>query len=187
MDWLPRVTQVLRHTLPDIEFKVVSLQSPSLANALQRAEVDLGFLRVESRPDLRFDVVAQEPLIVVMPSGYRLAKADAIDPRRLADEIFIGSSDIPHVLGHVVAEYFSAQNIKVQPSGFLLNDYGTGISLVSSTGGVTLLPAYVQSLMPRSVVSRKLKGVQPTIDIAVGYRHDNRSPILKQVLDSILS
>ncbi len=187
VDWLPWVTQVLRHELPGIEFKVVSLQSPSLANALQRAEVDLGFLRVEPRPDLRFDVVAKEPLIVLMPSDHRLARMDVIDPREFTKEIFIGYSDIPHVLRDVVAEYFDALNIEIEPTGYLLNDFGTGISLVSSTGGVTLLPAYVESLMPRSVVSRKLKGVQPTIDIAVGYRKDNPSPILRHVLDNILN
>jgi LysR family transcriptional regulator, hca operon transcriptional activator len=184
-DWLPRVTQLLRDDLPNIEFKVVSLQSPSLADALQRGDVDMGFLRVEPRPDLRFEVIAKESLVVIMPSDHRLADAGPIDPRQLANETFIGYSDIPHVLRDVVAEYFKANGIEVEPCSYVLDDFGTGISLISSTRGVTLLPTYVEPLLPWSVVSRQLTGVQPTIDIAVGYRTDNESPVLRKVLGNI--
>jgi len=137
VEWLPRVTQLLRDDLPNIEFKVVSLQSPSLADALQRGEVDMGFLRVEPRPDLRFEVIARELLLVIMPSDHRLANAELIDPRELAHETFIGYSDIPHVLRDVVAEYFKTKGIEIEPSNYVLDDFGTGISLVSSTHGVT--------------------------------------------------
>jgi LysR family transcriptional regulator, hca operon transcriptional activator len=184
-DWLPRVTQLLRDDLPNIEFKVISLQSPSLADALQRGDVDMGFLRVEPRPDLRFEVIAKESLVVIMPSDHRLANTGPIDPRELANETFIGYSDIPHVLRDVVAEYFKANDIEVEHCNYVLDDFGTGISLISSTRGVTLLPTYVEPLLPWSVVSRQLTGVQPTIDIAVGYRTDNQSPILKKVLGNI--
>jgi LysR family transcriptional regulator, hca operon transcriptional activator len=60
-----------------------------------------------------------------------------------------------------------------------------GISLVASTRGVTLLPAYVEPLLPWSIVSRKLKGEQPVIDLAIGYREDNPSPVLKTFLAGI--
>lgn len=185
VNWLPGVTQLLRDDLPNIEFKVVSLQSPSLADALQRGEVDMGFLRVEPRPDLRFEVIAKESLVVIMPSDHRLASVEFVDPHELAHETFIGYSDIPHVLRDVVAEYFKTKGIEVEPSNYVLDDFGTGISLISSTRGVTLLPTYVEPLLPWSVVSRQLTGVQPTIDIALGYRTDNTSAILKKVLDNI--
>jgi LysR family transcriptional regulator, hca operon transcriptional activator len=184
-DWLPRVTHLLVDDLPNIEFKVVSLQSPSLADALQRGDVDMGFLRVEPRPDLRFEVIAKESLVVIMPSDHRLANVGPIDPHELAHETFIGYSDIPHVLRDVVAEYFKAEGIDVEPCNYVLDDFGTGISLISSTRGVTLLPTYVEPLLPWSVVSRQLTGDQPTIDIAVGYRTDNKSVILKKILENI--
>ncbi|WP_321871907.1 LysR substrate-binding domain-containing protein [Paraburkholderia tropica] len=184
VDWLPGVTQVLRDQLPNIEIKVTSLQSPALADALQRGDVDLGFLRVEPRPDLRFEVVAQEPLVVVMPSDHPLASGGAIDPKALGKTGFIGYSDIPHVLRDVVGHYLEMHGVATQ-SEYRLDDFGTGITLVSSTGGVTLLPAYVEPLLPWSVTSRRLIGVQPTIDIAVGYRVDNPSPVLAIFLSKL--
>ena len=53
------------------------------------------------------------------------------------------------------------------------------VSLVASTGGLALMPAYAKNLLPASVVSRPLEGEAPTIDLAVGYSKANSSPILK--------
>ncbi|CAM3555230.1 Transcriptional regulator [Bordetella sputigena] len=184
VDWLPGITELLRDELPRLEFKVTSLQSPALADALQRGEVDAGVLRVEPRPDLRYEVIAQEPLLVIMPSGHRLASQSDIDPADLASETFIGYSDVPHVLRDVVTAYLARYGVKINPR-YRLDDYGTGLTLVTSTGGITLLPAYVEPLLPWSVVGRRLKGVQPTIDIALGYRADNPSPTLRMLLSSL--
>ncbi|OZI23884.1 transcriptional regulator [Bordetella genomosp. 9] len=184
VDWLPGITEVLRDELPKLEFKVTSLQSPALADALQRGEVDAGILRVEPRPDLRYEVVAQEPLLVIMPSGHRLASQGEIDPSDLAGETFIGYSDVPHVLRDAVAAYLAKHGVAIHPR-YKLDDYGTGLTLVTSTGGITLLPAYVEPLLPWSVVGRRLKGVQPTIDIALGYRADNSSPALGTLLANL--
>jgi LysR family hca operon transcriptional activator len=59
------------------------------------------------------------------------------------------------------------------------------ISLVASTGGLALMPAYAEQLLPPSVVSRPLKGEVPTIDVAVGYSESNTSPILKLFLSRL--
>jgi LysR family hca operon transcriptional activator len=51
--------------------------------------------------------------------------------------------------------------------------------------GMTLIPAYVENLMPWSVVSRPLAGNVPTIDLAVGYKKTNNSPVLKLFLSRL--
>lgn len=184
VDWLPQVTEVLRNELKNIDLKVTSDFSPDIADAVQRGDIHAGFSRVEVRPDVTYHVVAREPIAVILPREHRLAAQSEIDPRELADEQFIGYSDIPHVLRGVVERYLRGVGVKVAPTHYLDN-FTTGISLVASTRGVTLLPAYVLSSLPASVVSRKLKGETPTIDLALGYRKDNQSPVLKQLLDGI--
>jgi LysR family hca operon transcriptional activator len=184
VDWLPHVTQILRDDLRNIDFKISSLFSPDVADALQRREIDLGFCRIEPRRDVTYQVIAHEPIVAVVPSDHRLASHAEIDPRELRDEMFIGYSDTPHVLRDVVDRYFRKCRVKVTPSHYLDN-FATGISLVASTRGITLLPSYVEPLLPWSVVSRKLKGKGPTIDLAVGYRADNPSPVLKTFLARI--
>jgi LysR family hca operon transcriptional activator len=184
VDWLPRVTSILRDELPRIEFKVVSLYSPDLAQALQAGEIDLGFLRVEPAPDVTYRVIAKEPLVAILPSDHRLALQAEVDPHELEGETFVGFSDVPHVLRDVVDAYLRRNGVELTPSHHIDN-FAMGMSLVASTRGVALLPAYVEPLLPWSVTSRPLKGEPPTIDLAVGYRADNPSPVLATFLKGI--
>jgi len=59
------------------------------------------------------------------------------------------------------------------------------MSLVASTRGLALMPAYAKNMLPWSVVSRPLQGEAPTIDLAVGYSKANTSPILKLFLSRL--
>lgn len=181
VDWLPHVTRILRAELPKIEFKVTSMFSPDVAEALRNGEIDLGFMRVEQQPDVTFVVIAKEPIVVVLPSDHPLAEEREIDPKALEGETLVGFSDFAIVLRGVVEGYLHGKGIELTPSHRVENP-ATVLSLVASLRGVALMPAYIEALLPWSVVSRPLKGEPPTIDLAVGYRSDNPSPMLKTFL-----
>jgi DNA-binding transcriptional LysR family regulator len=66
-----------------------------------------------------------------------------------------------------------------------VDNLAMAISLVASTRGLALMPAYARDLLPWSVVSRPLEGAAPTIDLAVGYSKANSSPILKLFLSRL--
>jgi len=184
MNWLPRVMHVLREELKSIEVKVSSDYSPDLAEALVRGRLDAAFLRVEPGYDLAYHVVDREPLIVLMPSDHRLTAKQAIHPREFVGEIFIAGSNKARVLRAVTEEYLrrSGVNIKVDHG---VDDMAMAMSLVASTRGLALMPAYAKSLLPWSVVSRPLEGEEPTIEVAVGYNTSNSSPILKVFLSRL--
>jgi LysR family hca operon transcriptional activator len=55
--------------------------------------------------DLAYEVVDHEPLIVLMPSDHRLTSREAIHPRELVGEIFIGGSNKATVLRAVTEDY----------------------------------------------------------------------------------
>lgn len=184
VEWLPYVTRVLRAELPNMELRVTSLHSRDLADALQRGELDAGFMRIEPRPDVEYRVIAKEPLLAIVPSDHRLAAQERIAPQDFADQVFIGFSDVPHVLRGVVNDYFRGNGVSVEPS-YHIDNVAAAISLVASERGVALLPAYVEKLLPWSVVSRELTGETPTIDLVLGYRRDNASPVLRALLDGI--
>lgn len=184
VEWLPHVTQILRDQLKEIDFRVSSDFSPAVAEAVQRGEIDLGFSRVEPQPDVTYEVIASEPIVAILAGDHPLAGRSEIDPVELGQFPFIGYTDTPHVLRGIVERYLRERGVSVSSSHFL-DSFATGISLVASTGGLTLLPAYVEKLLPRSVVSRPLAGATPVIEIAVGYRKDNPSPVLQDFLRSI--
>jgi LysR family transcriptional regulator, hca operon transcriptional activator len=184
VDWLPHVTRILRTELPKIEFRVTSMYSPDLAEALHNGEIDLGFLRVEPKPGVTYEVIAKEPIVVILPSDHKLAAEQAIDPKRLEGETLVGFSDFALVLRAVVEGYLRKKNVDLTPS-HRVETFSTVLSLVSSVRAVALMPAYVEALLPWSVVSRPLKGEALTIDLAVGYRSDNQSPILRTFLAAL--
>ena len=184
MNWLPQAMHVLRDELKNIEVTISSDYSPDLAEALARGRLDLAFLRVEPGYDLEYHVVDQEPLIVLMPSDHRLTAKQAIHPRELVGEIFIGGSNKAHVLRAVTEDYLrrSGLDIKLDHG---VDNMAMAMSLVASTRGLALMPAYAKNLLPSSVVSRPLEGEAPTIDLAVGYSKANSSPILKLFLSRL--
>jgi LysR family transcriptional regulator, hca operon transcriptional activator len=184
VNWLPRAMHVLHDELPNIEVTVSSDYSPDLAEALARGRLDLAFMRVEPGYDLGYHVVDREPLIVLMPSDHRLTAKQAIHPRELVGEIFIGGSNKATVLRAVTEDYLRRSGVDLKLDHGVDN-MAMAMSLVASTRGVALMPAYAKNLLPSSVVSRPLEGEAPTIDVAVGYSKSNTSPILKLFLSRL--
>lgn len=181
MSWLPEAMHILRAELPNIDVTVSSDYSPDLADAVARGQLDLAFLRAEPDYDLTYQPVTQEPLVVLMPSDHRLASHQTIRPQDLVGEPFIGMGNKATVLRAVIDAYLEQAGVAITP-GQVVDNPAMVMSLVASTRGVTLIPAYAQNLMPWSVVSRPLAGQVPTIDLAVGYSKANPSPILKMFL-----
>jgi LysR family transcriptional regulator, hca operon transcriptional activator len=182
--WLPVATQVLRDELPNIEVRVSSDHSITLADDLQRGKLDVAFLRREQRPDLDYKLAAREPLLVFLPSDHRLAGQTTIGPHDLAGETFIGVSRTPHVLRDVISDYFKRAGVEITPH-YEIDNFAMAISLVASTRGVALLPASAENFLTWSVTSLPLTGEAPSIDLVVGYHKANTSPILKMFLSRI--
>src|ERR1700726_90208 len=184
MNWLPRAMNVLRDELKDIHVTISSDYSPDLAEALVRGRLDVAFLRVEPTFDLCYDVVDHEPLIVLMPSDHRLTSREAIHPREFVGEIFIGGSNKATVLRAVTEEYLHRCGLDIKPDHGVDN-MAMAMSLVASTRGLALMPAYAKNLLPESVIARPLQGEAPMIEVAVGYSKTNTSPILKLFLSRL--
>jgi LysR family transcriptional regulator, hca operon transcriptional activator len=184
VDWLPRATSLLRGQLASIEIRVSSDHSATLVDELVQGKLDIAILRAEKIPDIEIKVIAQEPLVAILPSDHRLARLKSVDVRDFAGETYIGISKVPRVLRALIATYLTKRKIDLIPS-FEIDNYAMAVSLVASTRGVALLPASARHFLPWSVVSRPLKGEAPTIDVAVGYHKANNSPILKGFLSRL--
>jgi LysR family transcriptional regulator, hca operon transcriptional activator len=185
MTWMPEALRILRDELPNIDVMISSQYSPQLAEAIMKGAVGAGFLRRERGvPGLAFRTLVKEPLVVVLPSDHRLAKRKAISPAELVGETFVGVSHTAPVLRGIIDDYLKRSGVNITP------DHETehvvmGVSLVASTGGVALLPAYAQNFLTRSVTSRPLKGESPTVELVLGYKKTNESPILKLLLSRL--
>jgi LysR family hca operon transcriptional activator len=185
LTWMPEALQILRDELPNIDVMISSQYSPLLADGLSKGKIDAAFLRREQgAPDLAFRLLVKEPLVVVLPGNHRLAALKAVSPQDLVGETFVTVSQTAPVLRGVIDNYLKRSGIKITPAHEA--DHVTmGMSLIVSTRGVGLLPAYALNFLPSSVTSRPLKGDTPTVDLVLGYRKSNKSPILKLLLSRL--
>ncbi|MCW6507755.1 LysR substrate-binding domain-containing protein [Lichenifustis flavocetrariae] len=180
-DCIPPTTSLLRNDLPGLEVRVFSGFSVDLAEDLLRGRLDVAFLRREPTSDLEFRHVLSEPLVAVLNAGHPLAARASVDPRDLAAETFIGISPVPRILREVVYGYLERVGVSVVPS-FEIDNFAMAMSLVQANDGVALLPASIEVYLPPAMVSRPLSGEQPTIDLMLGFRAGNKSPILAKFL-----
>jgi LysR family hca operon transcriptional activator len=185
MDWLPEAIRILHDELPNMQVTVSSQYSPDLANALVRGRLDVAFMRPEAQtPELAYRLVTKEPLVVVMPNDHPLASRQAIDPRDVVGETFITVSNTAPTLRVIIDDYLKQSNLGISPD-HEVDNLAMAMSLIASTRGVALLPAYAKNFMPWSVISRPIEGDMPTIDLVIGYNKANTSPTLKLFLSRL--
>ncbi len=183
--WMPEALRILRDELPNIDVMISSQYSPLLADGLSKGKLDAAFLRRERGvAGLAFRLLVKEPLVVILPADHRLAALKSISPRDLLGETFVTVSDTAPVLRIVIDNYLKRSGIKIKPT-HEVDNLAMAMSLIASTGGVGLLPAYALNFLLSSVTSRPLKGDTPSIELVLGHKKSNQSPILKLLLSRL--
>jgi LysR family hca operon transcriptional activator len=190
--WLPEALKLLRNELPNIHVVISTQNSPQLAAALLHGGIDVAFLRREDgSDDLEFTPLVEESFEVFLPSDHPFAAKAAIDVHEIVGETFISVSGTAlsvsgkqPALRRAIDTYLKGNGIEIKPS-HEVDNLGGVMSLIASTRGIALLPRYARTFLPASVTTRPLQGVGPTIDLSVGYRRANTSPILKLFLSRV--
>jgi LysR family hca operon transcriptional activator len=185
VDWMQPALRVLRDELPNTDVTVSSQYSPDLADALRRGKLDVAFMRREKDGgDLDYRLLIREPLMAAMPSDHPLAALETVGIEEIARESFIHMSKTAPVLRELIDDYLKRSHVSIAPS-HEVDNIAMAMSLIASTRGVALLPAYAQNFLPWSVISKPLKGDVPTIDLVAGYNKANNSPTLKLFLSRL--
>ena len=140
---------------------------------------------------MEFRTLVEESFEVFLPSNHPLAAKDAINMQEIVGETFISVSGTAlsisgkqPALRRAIDKYLKDNGIEIRPS-HEVDNLGGVMSLIPSTRGIALLPVYAKTFLPDSVTTRPLRGVGPKIDLSVGYRKANPSPILKLFLSRI--
>ena len=185
LTWMPEALRILRDELPNVDVMISSQYSPLPANGLSKGTIDAAVLRREKGvPGSAFRLLVKEPLMVVLPSDHPLAERQAIRPGDLVGETFVTVSGTAPVLRQVIDGYLKRSGVNITPA-HEVDHLAMAISLIASTRGLGLLPAYAQNFLPRSVTSRPLQGVPPTVDLVLGYNRANQSPVLRLLLSRL--
>ena len=190
--WLPAALKLIRDELPSIHVVISTQNSPQLAAAILHGEWAVAFLRREDgTDDIEFLTVTEEQFKVFLPSRHPLAANKKISLQEIARERFISVSGTAlsisgkqPALRRTIDRFLHENGIVIRPS-YEVDNLGGVMSLIASTGGVALLPVYAKTFLPDTVITRPLEGMGPKIDLSIGYRKANSSPILKLFLSRV--
>lgn len=185
IDLLPEVDRILRDAFPGIDIRLSSDYSPSLAKALMRRRLDAAFIRPEEHMEgLICRRVRADPLVFVFPTDHRLASQAAVAPEEIRDEIFYLPSKSAPSVRRAVFDYLGRAGIDLK-SDREVHNVVHAISMIASTRGVMMLPAYTKRYLPETITTRPVRGDAPVLDLVVAYHKANKSPILKQLLSEV--
>lgn len=166
--------------------------SPQLAAAILHGGIDVAFRRREDgTDDIECRTLIDEHFKVFLPSKHPLTANQKITLQEIARERFISVSGTAlsisgkqPALRRTIDRFLRENGIEIRPS-YEVDNLGGVMSLIASTGGVAILPVYAKTFLPDTVVMRPLEGVGPTIDLSLGYRKANNSPILRLFLSQV--
>jgi DNA-binding transcriptional LysR family regulator len=184
---VPSIFRLMRTRYPEISLVLRDLTTEEQMEAIQARRLDIGLIRppVIASKSLTMQVIAREPLVVVLPQTHRLARQKKISPKALAGEPFL---QVPRHL----APGFYDQFISIcTGAGFFpqivqeARTTQTIISLVAVGMGISIVPASLRRLQRTGVVYRSLEGPAPTTELAVIWRHEEKNRVLRSFLEII--
>lgn len=183
---LPQILRAFRERFPDVELDLHEMTTSGQLQALQEQQIHLGFMIPPvNDKTLSVKLIRQEAFVVVLPETHPLATQPEIALPALASEQFI------LVSRHLEPGYYDQCISLFQRAGFSpkviqkASQKQTILSLVAAGMGVSLAPASIQNLHRAGVVYTALKASALKVELAVVWRSDELSPVLRLFLEVV--
>jgi DNA-binding transcriptional LysR family regulator len=160
----------------EVDVHLRELTTAAQLRQLESGQIDVGFIRPASeRAGLAIETVEREPVVVALPESHRLAAEAALDLEQLAGEtlVLLGREESPGV-----RESLAGATERVHGDVQEVREMQTVIALVRAGVGISLVPGSVRALAREGVVYRELREGGPTVELAMAWRSEDRSPVL---------
>jgi DNA-binding transcriptional LysR family regulator len=170
----PRLIHAYRTQRPKVNISLLELSSSLQIEAIEQRELDVGLLRLPDnapRTELVFTPLMEEPLLVAMHAGHRLAKATSIKIKDLRGDPFIA---YPRAAGVAVSQQILALCAKrgFEPQVVQEAQQASTLIGLTATGlGIALVPATLQTIAVPGVVFRMLDETDTTTTLYIAHRY----------------
>ncbi len=190
LDIVPRIVLHFRNRFPNVEVVLHNMDRETQIKALQERRIQIGFNRFfQDYPDLVWEQVVHEKMLVAAPSDHPLTKNDVVSLRDLAGEplIFYPRTNQPGGFSNYLLRIF--YNLNIDPHIVQnVDDVVTAVAFVSSGLGLTLCVESVQNLrLPGVSYLPLVEGDATAFDLSVIYRAAEDSQLLDAFLESVKS
>lgn len=183
--FLPELIRHFRQLSDGVEVVLSELTTIQQAEALKAGRIDVGFGRLPlDDPELRCDVLVEEPLVAALPLRHPLLKSRQLTLDMLAAEPFILYPARPRPsYADQVLQHFRARGLRLSAS-LDANEMQTAIGLVAAGLGVTLVPASVQRLQRDDIAYRPLSEKDVGSPIIMNRRTGDDNPDLLRLIEA---
>ena len=165
---------------PDVRLTLTEMNSHLLMEKLVRGEVDAAFIRpgLENSKDVRMKRLADEPMLIALPSHHPLAVHPKLPISALANEAFVlfprivGLSlydDVVEACRNAGFEMIVAQEAPQMPSV---------VNLVGADLGVSIVPTAIAQIKLAGVTYRPIEGEPLLARLGLVSMKNNRSPLI---------
>ncbi len=184
---LPRLARTAAAEMPGVTLRFVpGLLTAAQEEALVERRIDVAVLRPPLlRPELTVRRLARERMVVAVPDGHRLGDQGPVRLSDLETEGFVAYGVPGSVVDSVVVQ--ACLNV-----GFLPRRTGEAaqtpimLTLVAAGTGIAVLPESVRALQVDGVTYLPLAD-EATVELALAWRSDDRSPALARLVDALES
>lgn len=184
---LPRYFQALRLEHPDIELQLNVMMSERQFVALERGEIDAGFLfnRPKGDPRLGYLNISQDDHILAIPSDHRLARAARITLSDLKDEPLIFPSQTLNRTHHGrLTAMCLAAGLNPRIVHRADNEH-TILNMVSTGMGLAFVNESCRTRGYNDIVLRPIEGFSIPVDLDLVWRIDQMTPALNLFVERV--
>jgi DNA-binding transcriptional LysR family regulator len=185
-DILPQSRQLFKKQFPNVELTFVEMRTDDQAQALHEGWISLGFVLPPLHNDaLAVETILREPMVVAIPRDHPLSGKNKLALEDLAAEAFVMSSR-----NNRCGLYDQVISV-CRHAGFTpkvvqeANEMQIMLGFIAAGIGVSLLPDHVKRLRKPGIVFRPLTPSSAKVELAIAWRRDDASPILREFLEIV--
>lgn len=167
---LPEITPALRASHPKLEFVFREEKTEDVMRELREGKLDAGLVAaIPELGDVAMAEVADDPFLVALPLGHRLAKRKTVRLEELASEPVLLLEE-GHCLRGQALELCS--KVGARETDLRATSLATLVQMVSAGAGVTLLPKLAVDVENRrgQLEIRPFAGKAPSRSIVLAWR-----------------
>ena len=180
---LPKLVPELRRSLPGVELEFVELSASTReARLLDRSVTAALCMPAIRHPEVQAAQIGTQPLMLAMPVQSPLARLTAVPVSRLQGHSLVALPRPGEEPASSAVTALLRRHQVVMPIASRVETVHSAMSLVLAGEGLAILPACAALGAPRGIVFRPFLDAADAIEIAVCWRRDVHSPLIRDFL-----
>ena len=148
-NWMTDIIHSFHQRYPDINIELYQGTYADVSYWIKNGIVDIGFLSLSSAGDLPIEPLYRDPLLCVVPKGYRKREdTPYMTPDEMKDEVFVSQMETTDADIAIFMKQNGLGNVRMDYH--VVDDLST-IALVAAGLGICIMPELVMNDIPYAV------------------------------------